>query len=106
MSSNAEMPLSLVVGRWIVAGGPLRSTITVGPLVTALALPAVSVTPAAARRRMTVPSEQLVRVRSEERRVGEEWMTRPVAVPSIEKSADVSPLTDSLNVTGKARLVA
>ncbi len=48
---------------WLmVTAGAVRSTVIVGPLVSALTFPAVSVTAPAARRTITVPFEQVVRV--------------------------------------------
>ena len=65
--------------------------LAVGPL-----LPAVSVTPLAARRATTVPSEQLATVTVTELPEAADGVnTHPVAVPVLVKSPEAIPDTDS-----------
>ncbi len=55
-------PVGSSVVELMLTAGPVRSMVTIGPSVCAMGLPAVSVTPAAASRRMSVPSVQAVTV--------------------------------------------
>jgi hypothetical protein len=91
----------------MVAVGAVRSMITLEPSVCALALPAVSVTPPAMSRTMTVPSVQpdAVIVYDAPDPVSVPKV-HPVAVPVRVKSPSASPETDSLKVTLKTRLAA
>ena len=71
------------------------------------AVPARSAAPPAAKRGITVPSEQLVTVSV---RVAPESApgakTQPVAVPVLVKSAAATPVTDSENVSVYVSVVA
>jgi hypothetical protein len=63
-------------------------------------LPAVSVTPLAIRRAITVPSEQLDAVTVIDVPLADDGLnTHPVAVPAFAKSAAAIPLTDSEKVS-------
>jgi hypothetical protein len=84
-----------------VAVGAVRSIVTLAASVLDVGpvLPAVSVTPFAASRAITVPSEQLATVTVIEVPLEADGVnTQPVAVPVLEKSLDAILLTDSLKV--------
>ena len=101
------MKLAAVVGEACVdekpdTVGAVRSMVMLEP-VTASAgpvLPAASTAPAAAKRGTRVPSEQLVIVTVREALesvLGSK--TQPVAVPVFDRSAAITPVTDSENVS-------
>ena len=84
-----------------MAVGAVRSTVTEAALrfATGPTLLAESTTEAKDRPRMTVPSEQEATVTViEEPEAAEGVNTQPVAVPALEKSAEVNPETASENV--------
>ena len=104
--------LTLVGSAWptawlMVTVGAVRSIVTVAPLVTALPLPARSVTPLTRRRTISVPSEQpvTVTVYAAPDPAGAP-KTHAVAVPTFERSFARSPTTVSLKVRSKTGLAA
>ena len=83
------------------AVGALRSIVTLEATAAAAGpvLPAVSVTPLAARLRITVPSEQLATVTViDVPEAADGVKTQPVAVPVLVKSDEAIPETDSEKV--------
>ena len=82
--------------------GATASRVMVPPVkpVAGPAVPAPSAAPLAAKRGVTVPSEQLVTVTVRVLPVSAPGAkTQPVAVPVLVKSAAVTPVTSSENVS-------